>query len=65
MSQIIYWFLYLAKSFSIWEFKNPFQWIIDLPNYEIITRVVILLLVPFYYVVIIFIIDMRNNFKND
>jgi len=27
-----YTIVYLVKTFIIWEFTNPFQWIIDLPT---------------------------------
>lgn len=43
---LIYTFLYLIYSFIIFEFNNPFQWILDIPNYEKLTR----LLIIFYYV---------------
>lgn len=37
-----YTFVYLVKSFCIWNFTNPFQWIIELPNYASEERFVIL-----------------------
>lgn len=35
---IIYTFVYLFKTFVIWEFTNPFQWIIDIPKYSLEDR---------------------------
>ena len=43
---IIYMIVYAVISFTIWEFKNPFQWIIDLPIKTEGIRFMIL----FYYV---------------
>lgn len=37
-----YTLVYLVKSFVIWEFTNPFQWIIDIPTYQPDTRGLIL-----------------------
>ena len=31
---IIYLIVYSGYTFSIFEFKNPFQWIIDIPSYS-------------------------------
>lgn len=38
----IYSIVYLLISFIIWEFKNPFQWIIDIPKYTFDIRICIL-----------------------
>ena len=29
---VMYWLIYLIKSFAIWEFTNPFRWIFDLSS---------------------------------
>lgn len=29
---ILYWIIYLIKSFIIWDFTNPYWWVLDLPN---------------------------------
>lgn len=34
MNTSIYTIIYLFKSFAQWEFRNPFQWIIDIPTYS-------------------------------
>lgn len=31
---LIYTFCYGIQTFTLWEVKNPFQWLIDLPTYE-------------------------------
>ncbi len=31
-NSIVYWSVYLIKSFVIWKFTNPFQWIVDIPT---------------------------------
>ncbi len=43
---IEYTVIYLIKTFIIWEFKNPFEWIINLPSYDPGDRFLIL----FYFV---------------
>jgi len=43
---LIYIVIYLITSFTILEFNNPFQWIIDIPSYEEVTR----LGIAFYYI---------------
>ena len=42
-----YTIVYFIKSFIIWEFTNPFQWIINMPTYSEGTRFMIL----FYFLV--------------
>ncbi len=43
-------FVYLVKSFIVWNFTNPFRWIIDIPEYTCSTRALILFYVLFYQV---------------
>ena len=31
INSVIYWFIYIVKSFIEWDLSNPFQWILDLP----------------------------------
>ena len=38
----IYTLLYLTACFILWDFVNPFQWIIDLPCYSVGQRLGIL-----------------------
>jgi len=33
-----YTIVYLFKTFIIWEFTNPFNWIINLPSYDGVIR---------------------------
>ena len=61
---ILYAIAYLVKSFTIWQFQNPFKWVIDLPTYTaddrgwilagfIVLHVVIAILIwPLYYVTV-------------
>lgn len=43
---LIYTIGYLIKTFVIFQFTNPFQWVIDIPTYKESTR----LIIAFYYV---------------
>ncbi len=47
-SIIIYVIVYLIYTFSIWRFKNPFEWIIDMPTYRNEDRFAILFGILFY-----------------
>jgi hypothetical protein len=53
--------VYLFYTFIFWEFKNPFQWVINIPSYSGETRFLIL----FYFIAIhsfqIFIIHINKN----
>lgn len=44
---VIHWsaylFVYICITFGMWEFKNPFQWVIDLPTWRVDMRVGVLL----------------------
>ncbi len=40
-----YTIVYLIKSFVIWEFKNPFEWIINLPTYAAQDRFMIFFII--------------------
>lgn len=31
---LLYTAVYLSATFIMWEWKNPFQWVIDLPTYD-------------------------------
>lgn len=48
-----YLIVYTIWTFVIWEFKNPFQWIIDIPTYNDEQRSMGLFAVALYYFVII------------
>lgn len=45
---ILYILVYLIKTFCIWEFTNPFQWVVDLPTYDSGGRFIGLILVIFW-----------------
>lgn len=65
---ILYAIIYLIKSFVLWAFANPFQWIIDLPTYSSDARSLILLFYIIYalgvYSIIAMVIDaMKPNAK--
>lgn len=46
-NSIVYWSIYLIKTFIIWEFNNPFQWIIDLNIYSETNRFLIIFYILF------------------
>lgn len=48
INQCIYWSVYLIKTFIIWEWKNPFQWIIDVPTYDEMTRFMLIFYILFF-----------------
>lgn len=45
----IYIIIYLVGTFCLWEFRNPFQWIIDIPTYSNDSRFGILFGFVTYY----------------
>ena len=47
---IIYTCVYLITCFVTWQIRNPFQWIINLPNYDGETRFMILFFWAMYSV---------------
>lgn len=49
VTMFIYLIVYLVTSFVIWDFKNPFQWILDLPKADIVMRCGVLIVFVFYY----------------
>ncbi len=49
ISSINYLIVYLIRSFIIWQFNNPFQWIIDIPTEGREYRMVVLFCVTLYY----------------
>ena len=59
-----YWSVYLCKSFIVWEFRNPFQWIIDLPEYNQDIRFSILFFALFIVGIEGFIINSLSKPKN-
>lgn len=57
ITAIVYTIVYILKSFIIWEFTNPIQWIINLPIYDEHTRFIILCFYILYNIVIGLIIN--------
>lgn len=47
-SVIIYLAIYLFRVFVDWNFMNPFDWIIEMPNYSSYARALILISLIFY-----------------
>ena len=45
----IYIVWYAVASFILWEFYNPFTWIINIPNYNIAERATLLFVFIIYY----------------
>jgi len=62
---ILYVLVYLIKSFVIWKFTNPIQWILDMPTYSDEQRLLILFSWMCYtgmsYLLIYQIIDQNKN----
>lgn len=52
---------YLIKTFIIWEFTNPFNWIINMPNYDNETRGMIIVFIIMYYGVLYSILYEAKN----
>jgi len=52
LNLVTYTVVYFVFSFIMWEFRNPFQWIIDIPAYDSEDRFLLLFFVVFYYVVV-------------
>jgi Na+-driven multidrug efflux pump len=48
VSACIYAVVYLFKSFIIWDFTNPIQWVIDIPSYRESVRLLILMCYVLY-----------------
>jgi len=44
INMIIYWSVYILKSFIQWDLQNPFQWILDLPYNEDLRTLVLVAL---------------------
>ncbi|MBL4654175.1 MAG: hypothetical protein JKY53_15125 [Flavobacteriales bacterium] len=61
MNVMTYTVIYFIGTFVVWEFRNPFQWIIDLPTYENEHRFFIFLSVLIYYGILFAIATGINN----
>jgi len=62
---ILYFIVYFIKSFIIWDFTNPFQWIIDIPTYEDGDRFLILFCIILWQTFQILIITPLINTKKE
>ena len=47
-----YFILYISKTFIMWEFENPFKWLIEIPTYSVGARFIILLSYSIYHSVV-------------
>ena len=65
LTLFIYLVVYLFTTFVIWEFTNPFQWLINLPTYSNEDRMFILFFYLFYQAVSIATIDTLIKEKNN
>lgn len=66
VSLIIWTAVYFIKTFIIWEFTNPFQWLIDIPNYTQEVRVCILFSYLIYQCVsIVFLFEFKSDEYNN
>jgi len=57
---IIYCIVYFLTSFVLWELKNPFQWIIDLPTYDYYQRFTLLFMIILYNFLLRLILKSEN-----
>lgn len=62
ITSILYIIIYLIYTFIVWNFTNPFLWIISIPKYDQGTRVVILFYWSLYYIILY--ISIYNYYKN-
>jgi len=46
---ILYTIVYMITCFVIWEWRNPFEWIIDIPDYKDEARFSILFMWVLYH----------------
>jgi len=53
ITSCVYIFIYLFASFTMWEFRNPFQWIIDIPTYASIDRFLIFFFIILWWAFVI------------
>jgi hypothetical protein len=63
MTLILYVIVYFLYSFIVWEFKNPFEWIINMPIYESSSRFLILCAWVIYHSGSIFIFKYIKEIK--
>lgn len=62
---IFYTVIYLLKSFVIWKFTNPFNWLIAIPSYDSTGRLTVLgILFIYYFFVIAFAVVATEPKKN-
>lgn len=59
-----YGFYYFIKTFAIWKFENPFNWIIDIPTYRTDVRACIIIAVLFWYGILNFLIFINQEESN-
>lgn len=58
LNLIEYSIVYFIKTFIIWEFKNPFKWIMDIPTASPDVRAVILILVVSWQLIQLIVISI-------
>lgn len=49
---LTYTVVYIVYTYVMWEFKNPFQWIIDIPTYDYERRGMLLFCAFLYYMML-------------
>jgi len=64
ISVSIYMITYLVKTFVMWQFTNPLQWITNIPNYTTSTRAILLFFYSIYQLALLAYLDDRNNRNN-
>ena len=38
LNMVVYIVIYMIRTYVIWEFRNPFEWILNIPDYSYDTR---------------------------
>ncbi len=64
-SFVIYVASYIIKSFVFFELSNPFQWIIDIPKYDIEARSGILCMYVCLHIVVFAFTESKLKPEND
>ncbi len=65
ITAVLYLIIYAIGTFIIWEFTNPFEWIINIPKYENDFRAVIIFVWAHYQIILYVIVNIYINQKNE
>lgn len=59
-----YIIVYIISTFVNWEFKNPFQWIIDLPQYDTEIRLTIIFVFITFHLSYAALTHMKKDYES-